>query len=86
MVYAFMQLNPAKIKANYPMKRLEPILRKSSAPWLSHYFKTDAPNEYWEMGISAPHAYSGALYFHRNPQSQENMKVAMRELLSGSWL
>lgn len=57
MVHAFMQLNKATIKANYPMKRIEPILRKIAAPWLTHFFKTDASNGYWAVGVFPPHAY-----------------------------
>ena len=57
MVHAFMQLNRATIKANYPMRRIEPILRKISSPSLSHFFKTDASNGYWAVGVFPPHAY-----------------------------
>lgn len=57
MVHAFMKLNGATIKANYPMRRIEPILKKIGAPWLSYFFKTDASNGYWAVGIFPPHAY-----------------------------
>ena len=46
MVHAFMQLNKATIKANYLIKHIEPILRKISALWLIHFFKTDVSNGY----------------------------------------
>ena len=39
------------------MKRIEPILRKIAAPWLNYFFKTDASNGYWAVGVFPAHAY-----------------------------
>lgn len=57
MVHAFMGLNRATIKANYPMKRIEPILKKIGAPWSQAFFKTDASDGYWAVGVFPAHAY-----------------------------
>ena len=51
MVHAFVQLNKATMKANYPTRRIEPILKKVGVPWLRYFFKTDASNGYWAVGV-----------------------------------
>lgn len=52
-----MHLNKATIKANYPTKRLEPIIKKIGSPWLKFFFETDASNGYWVVGVFPAYAY-----------------------------
>ena len=57
MVQAFCALNNATIKANVPMRRLEPVLVNLGQPWLKMWFKCDAANGYWAIGVFPAHAY-----------------------------
>ena len=57
MVHAFVPVNKVTIKANYPMKRIEPVLQKVSQPRLRYMFKADGSNGYWAIGIFNPHAF-----------------------------
>ena len=57
MVHVFCQLNDATIKANYPMRRLEPILKGAAQPALKHFFQADAANGFWAIKVYRPHAY-----------------------------
>ena len=49
MVYAFTGLNDVTVKSNYPMRRIEPILKDIAQPWVKYSFSADAANGYWAV-------------------------------------
>lgn len=57
MVNAFNDINNWTIKANTPMKRMEPILQTFGQPWLQVFFQADAANGYYAIKTHAQHAY-----------------------------
>lgn len=57
MVHVFCGLNEVTVKSNYPMKRIEPVLRAIAQPWVRVLFKCDGLNGYWAIPMFLPHAY-----------------------------
>ena len=62
MVHAFIPINSATIKSQYPMKRLEPLLREVLRNGMTCFFTADAANGYWAVPLHRPHAYKTAFY------------------------
>ena len=57
MVHAFTGVNDVTVKSNYPMRRIEPILKNMAQPWVKYNFCTDAANGYWAVGVWPAHCY-----------------------------
>ena len=57
MVHAFTGVNDVTVKSNYPMRRIEPILKDMAQPWVKYNFRTDAANGYWAVGVWPAHCY-----------------------------
>ena len=60
IVNVFCSLNNVTIKSNYPMKRIEPVIKNLSRSRFTNYFKADASNGYWAVGMHLPHALKTA--------------------------
>lgn len=74
MVHTYCPLNNVTIKANYPMKRIEPILEDLSRPGRRYFFSADAAYGFYAIPIYPPHAYKtafnsilGQFYYTRMP-------------------
>ena len=74
MVHTYCQLNDATLKANYPMKRIEPILDNLADPAHRFFFTADAAYGFYAVPIYPPHAYKtafntllGQFYYQRMP-------------------
>ena len=61
MVHAFMGLDRATIKANYPMKRIEPVPKNIGAPWLQSFFKQTSQEGFGQL-VSFWHMLIGCYF------------------------
>lgn len=57
MVHAFIPINKATIKVNYPMQRIEPIRNRLSQSRFGMFFSADAANGYYAVPMFKPHRY-----------------------------
>ena len=60
MVHAFIPINDATIKAQYTMRRMEPVLHDISQSHIKCLFQADASNGYWAVPLHPEHAYKSA--------------------------
>lgn len=63
MVHACIPINAATIKSQYPMRRLEPMLREVSRDGMKYFFTADAANGYL-VPLYVGHAFKTAFYAH----------------------